>query len=129
MQVEAAGTGEVTMCVDRNNICSRLIFMMTVFLLMSVVGTAESFAQSAKQPETQAEGEKGEEVERAFMGGTEIQGSIEKPHVVYIVPWKEGGKPSKGEINFDRSFKEEILAPLEYSQFHRQWGQTLQGGK
>lgn len=118
------------MDVDGNHIYSRFVFMMTAFLLIGALGAAESFAQNAKQTEAQADQENGEEVERAFMGGTEIQGSIEKPHVVYIVPWKEGGKPSKGEINFDRSFKEEILEPLEYSQFHRKWGtKTLQGGK
>lgn len=104
--------------------------MMFAFLLIGVSGAVEGFAQVSRQAETQEDENKGEGVERAFMGGMEIQGTIEKPHVVYIVPWKESGKPSKGEIVFDRSFRDEILEPLEYGRFQRQWGkQFRKGGK
>ncbi|HIE64487.1 MAG: hypothetical protein ABGX83_05000 [Nitrospira sp.] len=61
-------------------------------------------------------------LERLMMGGTEIQGTVEKPHVVYVVPWKDDVSPSRQEITYERSFREEILEPVDRDRFQRQWG-------
>ncbi len=71
-------------------------------------------------------------LERLMMGGTEIQGTVEKPHVVYVVPWKEDTSLSQQEISYERSFREEILEPVDRDRFQRQWGngpRTLKGGR
>jgi len=59
-------------------------------------------------------------IEHLLMEGTEIQGTVEKPHVVYIVPWKEIHPLTQGEIPLRRSFREEILEPVDRDRFHRQ---------
>ncbi|MFQ5543587.1 MAG: hypothetical protein ACE5FY_04450 [Nitrospiria bacterium] len=70
--------------------------------------------------------------ERLLMGGTEIQGTIEKPHVVYVVPWKDAKDIMHQEIPLERSFREEILKKVDYDRFRRQWGRhprLQRGGK
>ncbi len=59
-------------------------------------------------------------IERFMMEGTEIPGSLEEPHVVYVVPWKEVPSLTQGEILIRRSFKEEILEPVDRDRFQRQ---------
>jgi len=68
-------------------------------------------------------------VERLLMGGTEIQGTVEKPHVIYVVPWREDGAAEEREIPFERSFKEEILAPVDFDRFQSQWGSAPKSAK
>jgi len=58
-------------------------------------------------------------VERFLMEGTEIQGTLEKPHVVYVVPWKDTTSITGGEIPLRRSFSEEILEPVDRARFQR----------
>jgi hypothetical protein len=71
-------------------------------------------------------------LERLMMGGTEIQGTVEKPHVVYVVPWKDDPSHSQQDLSYERSFREEILEPVDRDRFQRQWGnnpRTLKGGR
>lgn len=58
-------------------------------------------------------------VERFLMEGTEIQGTLEKPHVVYVVPWKETSSV-EGDIPLRRSFSQELLEPVDRARFQRQ---------
>lgn len=58
-------------------------------------------------------------VERFLMEGTEIQGTLEKPHVVYVVPWKDTSSV-EGDIPLRRSFQYELLEPVDRARFQRQ---------
>jgi hypothetical protein len=60
-------------------------------------------------------------VEQLRMEGTEIQGTLEKPHVVYVIPWKELPDVQGGELPLRRSFKDEIWEPVDRERFMRQW--------
>ena len=57
-------------------------------------------------------------IERALMEGTEIQGTLEKPHVVYVVPWKDVAS-AEGDIPLRRSFRQELLEPVDRARFQR----------
>ncbi|MEW6683143.1 MAG: hypothetical protein AB1451_09525 [Nitrospirota bacterium] len=61
-------------------------------------------------------------VERFLMEGTEIQGTLEKPHVVYVVPWKDTSAV-EGDIPLRRSFQQELLEPVDRARFQRQLSQ------
>ena len=85
-------------------------------------GTLAS-AQAQDLPALEKESPKKEAVtQRLLMGGTEIQGTVEKPHVVYVVPWKDGQDVKEQEIPLERSFREDILKMVDYGRFKRQWG-------
>jgi len=58
-------------------------------------------------------------IERALMEGTEIQGTLEKPHVVYVVPWKDVAS-AEGDIPLRRSFRQELLEPVDRAHFQRE---------
>jgi len=58
-------------------------------------------------------------VERFLMEGTEIQGTLETPHVVYVVPWKETSSV-EGDIPLRRSFEQELLEPVDRARFQRE---------
>ena len=58
-------------------------------------------------------------VEHLRMEGTEIQGTLEKPHVVYIIPWKESPPLAEDQIQFHRSFMKEVLEPVDRERFQR----------
>lgn len=104
--------------------------ILILFLLW--IGLFVTTAPVSGEPLLEEEKEGGPDVERLFMGGTEIQGTIEKPHVVYIVPWKEGGEGMEREIPFERSFREEILTPVDFARFQGKWGsapEAREGGE
>jgi hypothetical protein len=61
-------------------------------------------------------------IEQLLMEETEIQGTLEKPHVVYVIPWKELPPVVEGTIPLRRSFRNEILEPVDRERFQRQWG-------
>jgi hypothetical protein len=61
-------------------------------------------------------------VERFLMEGTEIQGTLEKPHVVYVVPWKDASRV-EGDIPLRRSFEQELLEPVDRARLQRQLSQ------
>ncbi len=61
-------------------------------------------------------------IERFLMEGTEIQGTLEKPHVVYVVPWKDMSSV-EGDIPLRRSFQQELLEPVDRARFQRQLSQ------
>jgi len=61
-------------------------------------------------------------VEQLLMEGTEIQGTLEKPHVVYVIPWKELSSSVEDGTPLRRSFRNEILEPVDREQFQSQWG-------
>jgi hypothetical protein len=69
------------------------------------------------------------QVEQLLMEGTEIQGTLEKPHVVYVIPWKEIPHDSDEGISLRRSFRNEILEPVDRESFQRQWGRFSRGGR
>jgi len=58
------------------------------------------------------------------MEGTEIQGTLEKPHVVYVVPWKDTTSITGGDIPLRRSFSEEIFEPVDRAGFQRRLSRT-----
>ena len=62
------------------------------------------------------------QVERFIMEGTEIKGTVEKPYVVYIVPWKEPPSFEQEDISFRRSFMDEIIKPIDRDTFIRHLG-------
>ena len=61
-------------------------------------------------------------IEKLLMEGTEIKGTVEKPHVVYIVPWKEAPSFEQEDISYSRSFMDEIIEPIDRDTFIRHWG-------
>jgi hypothetical protein len=68
-------------------------------------------------------------VERFLMEGTEIQGTLEKPHVVYVVPWKDTTSTTEGDIPLTRSFLPEVLEPVDRARFQRQFSPASAQGK
>lgn len=103
-----------------------IIFLLVLNGIVPLAGfaSAEESAATPKQGKGDASS-----VERLLMGGTEIRGTVEKPHVVYIVPWREGAGAEEREIPFERSFKEEILAPVDKARFQAQWGSVPKARK
>jgi hypothetical protein len=67
-------------------------------------------------------------VERFLMEGTEIQGTLEKPHVVYVVPWKHAPSAVDNDIPLRRSFEQELLEPVDRARFQRQLSRTPMSG-
>ena len=63
-------------------------------------------------------------VEHFLMEGTEIQGTLEKPHVVYVVPWKDTASIAKGNIPLRRSFQQELLDPVDRARFQHRLSRT-----
>ncbi|MFQ5579464.1 MAG: hypothetical protein ACE5FZ_02535 [Nitrospiria bacterium] len=104
-----------------------LLFIPLLVLLSGTPG----FTEEGKGDRS-VRSEQGGGLERLMMGGTEIQGTVEKPHVVYVVPWKDDTSLSQQDISFERSFREEILEPVDRARFQRKWGndpRTLKGGR
>lgn len=107
----------------------RIGFLIAIILgIMLTSGTGFS----ADRPSTENNGiekkapdrsspEASTKVEQLRMEGTEIQGTLEKPHVVYVIPWKELPAIQEGEVPLRRSFKDEILEPVDRERFIRQW--------
>jgi hypothetical protein len=67
-------------------------------------------------------------VERFLMEGTEIQGTLEQPHVVYVVPWKYTPSAVDNDIPLRRSFEQELLEPVDRTRFQRQLVRTPMSG-
>lgn len=60
-------------------------------------------------------------IEQLLMEGTEIQGTLEKPHVVYVIPWKQLPPSIEEGVPIRRNFKNEILEPVDREQFQERW--------
>lgn len=86
-----------------------------------ILGVKTTWAADAA-PTQAAPGGSAANVERFLMEGTEIQGTLEKPHVVYVVPWKETSEV-EGDIPLRRSFQQELLEPVDRARFQRQLSQ------
>jgi hypothetical protein len=69
-------------------------------------------------PLSLAEEKQGGPTEHRFMEGTEIQGTLEKPHAVYVIPWGDIPESGPGHYSIRRSFRNEILAPVNPEEFH-----------
>lgn len=67
-------------------------------------------------------------VERFLMEGTEIQGTLEQPHVAYVVPWKNTLSAVDNDIPLRRSFEQELLEPVDRTRFQRQLSRTPMSG-
>jgi len=80
-----------------------------------------------KSEPSQQEGSKN--VEQLLMEGTEIRGTLEKPHVVYVIPWKELSSSIEEGAPLRRSFRNEILEPVDREQFQNQWGNLSRRAK
>jgi hypothetical protein len=91
--------------------------LAAVGLLHLVVAAGITWAADAGDTPT-GPGGAGANVERFLMEGTEIQGTLEKPHVVYVVPWKDASRV-EGNIPLRRSFEHELLEPVDRSRFER----------
>jgi hypothetical protein len=68
-------------------------------------------------------------VERFLMEGTEIQGTLEQPHVVYVVPWKNSPSAVNNDIPLRRSFEQELLEPVDRARFQRQLSHIPMSGQ
>ncbi|HTN42947.1 MAG TPA: hypothetical protein VMN77_04030 [Nitrospiria bacterium] len=77
-------------------------------------------AEKRTQEQPQREGSTN--TERLLMEGTEIQGTLEKPHVVYVIPWKVLPPATEEGVPLRRSFTNEILEPVDRDQFEHRWG-------
>ncbi len=98
----------------------RLLIGMAGFFAWTILAVAAGLPANMPPGE---EGKDGEEtnVEHFLMEGTEIPGTLEKPHVVYVVPWKEISPAKQDEIPVWRSFKDEILEPVDRDRFQHQY--------
>lgn len=54
--------------------------------------------------------------QKIFLDKIEVEGWIEKPQTIYIVP---GSDPKVDDIKIDRTFIEEILMPLDKDTFEK----------
>lgn len=94
---------------------------VAIGLLALMVATEPAWPADAGVTPT-GPGGSGANVERFLMEGTEIQGTLEKPHVVYVVSWKDTSAV-KGDIPLRRSFERELLEPVDRARFQRQLSQ------
>jgi len=103
--------------------------LATVGLVATLmIASGPAWSADTAPTELQSGSEAG--IERYLMEGTEIQGTLEKPHVVYVVPWNDVPSAT-GDIPLRRSFREELLEPVERARFQRQISQgssTATGG-
>ncbi len=99
----------------------RLIGSLTSAAVLLTVGLV-SAADTA--PVGAASGGADASVERFLMEGTEIQGTLEQPHVVYVVPWKNAPSAVDNDIPLRRSFEQELLEPVDRTRFQRQLSHT-----
>ncbi len=90
---------------------------LTVWVIAASLSWAEESAPGGGASGTDAS------VERFLMEGTEIQGTLEKPHVVYVVPWKDTAS-EETDIPLRRSFGQELLEPVDRARFQRQFSRT-----
>ncbi|HUK55309.1 MAG TPA: hypothetical protein VLY20_01470 [Nitrospiria bacterium] len=103
----------------------RVCALIGIFLIGATVFPADLPSKEAAGSEKKTPGQFKEEgskdVEQLLMQGTEIQGTVEKPHVVYVIPWKDLPSGVEEEVPLHRSFRNEILEPVDREQFQRQW--------
>lgn len=59
--------------------------------------------------------------EHLTMEGVEIQGTLEQPHAVYVIPWGDIQDTVGENKPLNRSFREEILKPVDREQFYRRY--------
>jgi hypothetical protein len=59
------------------------------------------------------------DVDHLFLEGSSIQGNLDKPHVVYIVPWKDIPSNAGDPLLFQRSFLNDILVPVDRDRFNQ----------
>ncbi len=100
-----------------------MVFIIGCFSSFPAWASAEEVGLTNQQTDTS------EKVERLFMGGTEIQGTLEKPHVVYVVPWNREVTVKQNEFPFERSFKDEIMETIDHIRFQGQWGDDSESSK
>ena len=81
--------------------------LISVLLFLVWIG---SIAEAGEDP-----------VERLFMEGTDIEGSLDKPHVVYIIPWEENPGLNPDDILYRRSFLPEILEPVDRDRYYQEF--------
>ncbi len=93
-----------------------------VLLAVGLASAADTGAVGAEFGGTDAS------VERFLMEGTEIQGTLEQPHVVYVVPWKNAPSTVDNDIPLRRSFEQELLEPVDRTRFQRQLSRTPMSG-
>ncbi|MFZ5861956.1 MAG: hypothetical protein ACOYXR_03795 [Nitrospirota bacterium] len=86
----------------------------TVLLAVGLASAADTAPAGAESVGTDAN------VERFLMEGTEIQGTLEQPHVVYVVPWKNTLSAVDNDMPLRRSFEQELLEPVDRARFQRQ---------
>jgi hypothetical protein len=95
------------------------LFVIIILVLIGiqfnekVAGSAEAGSQSEKITGGETN------TEKLFMEGTEIPGTLEKPHVVYVVPWNKTPSAAPEGVPVRRSFAEEILEPVDRGHFQR----------
>lgn len=84
------------------------IFIIFIFfILMSVSGFAQN--RSAEADTSQSANVKQEDV-KLFIDKIEIEGQLEKPQAVFILP---GQTPDIDDIQIERSFMQDIFRPIE----------------
>ena len=83
------------------------IFLFTIFLSSFAYSQAEP--DTAKTPAPDASNVQEENV-KLFIDKIEVQGRLEKPQAVFILP---GQTPTIDDIQIERSFMNEIFRPVE----------------
>ncbi|MFZ5876345.1 MAG: hypothetical protein ACOYXU_08040 [Nitrospirota bacterium] len=99
----------------------RLIGTFTPAIVLLAIGLASAADPTPAGTES---GGSDANVERFLMEGTEIQGTLEQPHVVYVVPWKNTPSAVDNDIPLRRSFEQELLEPVDRTRFQRQLSRT-----
>ena len=94
-----------------------ILFAIATILILSMPATAG--AQSQTKADTiaavQDTTQKAESL-KLLLDQMEIQGWVDKPQMVYVVP---GVNPEVDDIVLERSFIDEILRPLNKDEFER----------
>ncbi len=92
---------------------------IVVFALAAILGTGSISAQGADA----APGESQDTVRGSIrLHETVISGDTAAPKVINILPWKDD-QPGRDDGDLRRSFKDEILAPIDKDEFTRRYGQ------
>ncbi len=92
----------------------RCVLLFTVFMITSL--QAQTVPDSVKT-ETVQDSTKKERSFKLLLDQIEIQGWLEKPQMVYVIP---GLNPAIDDIILERSFLVEILRPLQKDRFEKQ---------
>ena len=93
--------------------------LVSLLFILTTAGTSNAGAHPATAGQVQAQQDttKKKPTIKLFLDKIEVQGWIDRPQMVYVVP---GVNPEVDDIVLDRSFLDEILRPLDKDTFEKQ---------